>query len=232
VGRFKHRAYCYLLIDEKKHLSPTAAKRLRAIEEYSEMGAGFAIAMRDLEIRGAGNILGTQQSGHIAAVGYELYCQLLDQAVRKLRREPPAEILQVDVDLPGEAYLPDSYITDLKSKIDLYRRMVRITSQEETADLREEMVDRFGEPPEVVRRLLDLAVLRIDAAIWAIHSIGVEQNYIVLGYADRSRIEHLKRVADYPLRIVDAQSAYLPLEGGSGGADRAYRTAKSLLRTR
>ena len=232
VGRYKHRAYCYLLIDEKKHLSPTAAKRLRAIEEYSEMGAGFAIAMRDLEIRGAGNILGTQQSGHIAAVGYELYCQLLDQAVRKLRREPPAEILQVDIDLPGEAYLPDSYITDLKSKIDLYRRMVRITSQEETADLREEMVDRFGEPPEVVRRLLDLAVLRIDAAIWAIHSIGVEQNYIVLGYADRSRIEHLKRVADYPLRIVDAQSAYLPLEGGSGGADRAYRTAKSLLRTR
>ncbi|HJN65825.1 MAG TPA: TRCF domain-containing protein, partial [Pirellulales bacterium] len=199
--------------------------------EYSEMGAGFAIAMRDLEIRGAGNILGTQQSGHIAAVGYELYCQLLDQAVRKLRREPPAEILQVDIDLPGEAYLPDSYITDLKSKIDLYRRMVRITSQEETADLQEEMVDRFGEPPEVARRLLDLAALRIDAAIWAIHSIGVEQNYIVLGYADRSRIEHLKRVADYPLRIVDAQSAYLPLEGG-GGADQAYRTAKSLLRAR
>ncbi|MDP6702874.1 MAG: helicase-related protein, partial [Candidatus Latescibacteria bacterium] len=164
VGRYKHRAYCYLLIDEKKHLSPTAAKRLRAIEEYSEMGAGFAIAMRDLEIRGAGNILGTQQSGHIAAVGYELYCQLLDQAVRKLRREPPAEILQVDIDLPGEAYLPDSYITDLKSKIDLYRRMVRITSQEETADLQEEMVDRFGEPPEVARRLLDLAALRIDAA--------------------------------------------------------------------
>ena len=83
VGRYKHRAYCYLLVDENRHLSPKAARRLRAIEEFSQMGAGFAIAMRDLEIRGAGNILGTQQSGHIATVGYELYCALLEQAVRQ-----------------------------------------------------------------------------------------------------------------------------------------------------
>ena len=83
VGRYKHRAYCYLLVDANRHLSPEAARRLRAIEEFSEMGAGFAIAMRDLEIRGAGNILGTQQSGHIATVGYELYCALLEQAVRQ-----------------------------------------------------------------------------------------------------------------------------------------------------
>src|SRR5690242_18847055 len=84
VGRYKHRAYCYLLIDPNKHLSPSAAKRMMAIEEFSEMGAGFAIAMRDLEIRGAGNILGVEQSGHIAAVGYELYCELLENAVRRL----------------------------------------------------------------------------------------------------------------------------------------------------
>ena len=89
VGRYKHRAYCYLLVDPNKHLSTTAARRLRAIEEFSQMGAGFAIAMRDLEIRGAGNILGTQQSGHIATVGYELYCELLEQAVRKLKHMPP-----------------------------------------------------------------------------------------------------------------------------------------------
>ena len=86
VGRYKHRAYCYLLVEPHKHLTPNAARRLRAIEEFSEMGAGFAIAMRDLEIRGAGNLLGTQQSGHIAAVGYELYCQLLENAVRTLQK--------------------------------------------------------------------------------------------------------------------------------------------------
>ena len=106
VGRYKHRAYCYLLVDPNKHLSTTAARRLRAIEEFSEMGAGFAIAMRDLEIRGAGNILGTQQSGHIAAVGYELYCELLEQAVRKLKQLPPKVSVEVGVDLPGEAYIP------------------------------------------------------------------------------------------------------------------------------
>ncbi|HEX3602180.1 MAG TPA: transcription-repair coupling factor, partial [Lacipirellulaceae bacterium] len=106
VGRYKHRAYCYLLVDEKRHLSPEAARRLRAIEEFSQMGAGFALAMRDLELRGAGNILGTQQSGHIATVGYEMYCALLERAVRQLKKLPPRELVEVTIDLPGEAYLP------------------------------------------------------------------------------------------------------------------------------
>ena len=88
VGRYKHKAYCYLLIDPRKHLNPTAAKRLQAIETFSQMGAGFAISMRDLEIRGAGNLLGTQQSGHISTIGYELYCQLLEKAVRQLKHMP------------------------------------------------------------------------------------------------------------------------------------------------
>ncbi len=106
VGRYKHRAYCYLLVDENRHLSPEAARRLRAIEEFSQMGAGFALAMRDLELRGAGNILGTQQSGHIATVGYEMYCALLERAVRQLKKLPPRESVDVNIDLPGEAYLP------------------------------------------------------------------------------------------------------------------------------
>ncbi|MBU4398390.1 MAG: transcription-repair coupling factor, partial [Planctomycetes bacterium] len=110
VGRYKHRAYCYLLIDPNKNLLPNAVKRLRAIEEYSRLGAGFAIAMHDLEIRGAGNILGSEQSGHIAAVGYELYCNLLENAVRRLKRLPPRSTIDVDVDLPGEGYIPRSYV--------------------------------------------------------------------------------------------------------------------------
>ncbi|MBC7078568.1 MAG: DEAD/DEAH box helicase, partial [Synergistales bacterium] len=114
VGRYKHRAYCYLLIHPHQRLNPNARRRLQAIEEYSELGAGFALAMRDLEIRGAGNILGTEQSGHIAAVGYELYCELLEQAVRRLKKLPPATSIDVDVDLPCQAYLPDSYIPDIR----------------------------------------------------------------------------------------------------------------------
>src|SRR5262249_29715651 len=103
VGRYKHRAYAYLLLDSERGVTPTAARRLKAIEEFTELGAGFKIAMRDLEIRGAGNILGTQQSGHIAAVGYELYCQLLENAVRTMRNQPLRMPLEVTIDLPWRA---------------------------------------------------------------------------------------------------------------------------------
>src|SRR5208283_5429845 len=132
VGRYIHRAYCYLLLDPNKNLTSTSARRLKAIEEFSQMGAGFAIAMRDLEIRGAGNILGTQQSGHIAVVGYELYCELLQQAVQHLKRQPRApgtpgrQAIEVEVDLPGEGHIPRSYVPDMRLKIDLYRRLGRI----------------------------------------------------------------------------------------------------------
>ena len=116
VGRYKHRAYCYMLIQSNKHLNPTAAKRLQAIETFSEMGAGFAISMRNLEIRGAGNLLGTQQSGHIATVGYELYCQLLENAVRQQKHLPTKLSIHVDINLPLSAYLPDEYVQDRRRK--------------------------------------------------------------------------------------------------------------------
>ena len=128
--------YCYLLIDPCKNVTPNAARRLRAIEEFSDLGAGFALAMRDLEIRGAGNLLGTQQSGHIAAVGYELYCQLLENAVRRLKQMPPKMSIDVDLALPGQAYLPPEYVPDMRLKIDLYRKLSRITSRQELEEYR------------------------------------------------------------------------------------------------
>jgi transcription-repair coupling factor (superfamily II helicase) len=154
VGRYKHRAYCYLLVDENRHLSPEAARRLRAIEEFSQMGAGFALAMRDLELRGAGNILGTQQSGHIATVGYEMYCALLERAVRRLKRLPQRETVEVSIDLPGEAYLPRGYVPDMRAKVDLYRRLARLTTEEAVDDLANELADRFGPLPAPVAHLL------------------------------------------------------------------------------
>ena len=229
VGRYKHRAYCYLLIDPHKHLSTTAARRLRAIEEFSQMGAGFAIAMRDLELRGAGNILGTQQSGHIAMVGYELYCELLEQAVRKLKQLPAKVSVEVSVDLPCEAYIPRSYVPDMRLKIDLYRRVARLASIDEWDDLSAELVDRFGPRPAEVDRMLLLARLRIWADGWQIESIHLEEGFVVFGYTARKRIEQLAKKSGQRLRVVDDRSAYLPIDKDLTDSDAFVDAVQSLL---
>ncbi|TWU29713.1 transcription-repair coupling factor [Bythopirellula polymerisocia] len=230
VGRYKHRAYCYLLVDENRHLSPEAARRLRAIEEFSQMGAGFALAMRDLEIRGAGNLLGTQQSGHIATVGYELYCALLEKAVRELKQLPPRDSVDVIVDLPIAAYFPRQYVPDMRTKIDLYRRLSRVTQETEVAEFRAELVDRFGALPAPVEQLVQLARLRIWAHQWQVGSIHLENPYLVLGYRDSRQLGLLIARSGEQLRRADDQSAYLPL--GNHVEDPAWIMAEleSLLR--
>ncbi len=210
VGRYKHQAHCYLIVAQHKHLSPEATKRLRAIEEFSQMGAGFAISMRDLEIRGAGNLLGSQQSGHIAAVGYEMYCQLLEDAVRQVQNLPPKLSADVDIDLPVEAYLPEDYVPDLRHKIDLYRRMAKINSPSDIDDVRDELNDRFGPLPTPAKRMLELAELRLDAAAWQIAAITSDARFIVLHYTNRRQIEQLVHKSTIPIRVVDAQRAYIP----------------------
>jgi transcription-repair coupling factor (superfamily II helicase) len=229
VGRYKHRAYCYLLIDQGKYLSSTSAKRLRAIEEFSDMGAGFAIAMRDLEIRGAGNILGTQQSGHIATIGYELYCELLEQAVRKAKQLPAREVIEVRVDLPGEAFIPRTYVPDMRMKIDLYRRLTRVTNRDELADIRSEMADRFGSLPPPVERMAQFAELRIAAARWGIESIGREEGYLVLPFSDRVKIDALNKLNRGKLRIVENRIAYLPIDKAADDADALLAVVESVL---
>ncbi|MCA9136390.1 MAG: transcription-repair coupling factor [Planctomycetales bacterium] len=211
VGRYKHQAFCYMMVAPHKHLSPEASKRLRAIEEFSQMGAGFAISMRDLEIRGAGNLLGSQQSGHIAAIGYEMYCQLLEDAVRQMQNLPPALSADVDIDLPVEAYLAPEYVPDLRHKIDLYRRIAKIENADEIALIREELLDRFGPLPDAASRMLELAELRLDAAAWQIASITSDARFIVLNYTQRRRVEFLAKQSPYPVRIVDSRRAYIPL---------------------
>ncbi|MBN1854927.1 MAG: transcription-repair coupling factor [Pirellulales bacterium] len=211
VGRYKHRAYCYLLIAENKSLTPQSARRLRAIEEFSQMGAGFAISMRDLELRGAGNILGTQQSGHIATVGYELYCNLLENAVRRMKQLPLRESVDVHIDLPGEAFLPTAYVPDMRLKIDLYRRLARLNRLESLKEFAAELADRFGPPPPLVERLLERAELRILAHRHGIGSIHIENPYVVLGYTSRQQIAAVAAANGEKLRIVDSKSAYLPV---------------------
>ncbi|MFN3192569.1 MAG: transcription-repair coupling factor [Aureliella sp.] len=208
VGRYKNQAYCYLLVERHKHLSPDAARRLHAIEEYSEIGAGFGIAMRDLEIRGAGNLLGTQQSGHIAAIGYELYCQLLGSAVRELTHQAPEMTIDVEIDIPVQAFLPEKYVPVLRDRIDIYRRLSRVEHIKDLDDIRDELADRFGKLPKPVKMLLQIAELKIDASLWFVKSLTVEEDYLVMTYSNRSRIEHLAKMHNKRLRVVDNQKAY------------------------
>jgi transcription-repair coupling factor (superfamily II helicase) len=214
VGRSHHRAWCYLLVDEAARLTSTAAKRLRAIQEFSSMGAGFSLAMRDLEIRGAGNLLGTQQSGHIATVGYELYCRLLEQAVRGLKALPPAEPPPVNLDLPGEAWLPRDYVPELRAKIDIYRRLSRATTPRQVEELARELADRFGPPPDEARRLLDFALLRTLAAARGIDSLTRHPGMIMIGHHDRAAIDRMRQAAAKKgrvVRVVDQKTAVVPL---------------------
>jgi transcription-repair coupling factor (superfamily II helicase) len=238
VGRYKHRAYAYLLLDNEGSVTPTAARRLKAIEEFNELGAGFKIAMRDLEIRGAGNILGTQQSGHIAAVGYEMYCQLLENAVRKLKNQPLRTPLEVNIDLPWPGYLPRDYITSQRQKIEVYRRLARIRRRQRLEDFRQELRDRFGPLPEAVLWLLRLAELRLMAARWHVGSLHLEKSGdkltgptdVVLGYRNPQRIKRLAAQSEGRLRIVDASSAYYRLEASELKPLAMYATLKHLLR--
>ncbi|MCA9181855.1 MAG: transcription-repair coupling factor, partial [Planctomycetales bacterium] len=231
VGRYKHQAYCYLLVDRHRHLSPDASRRLHAIEEYSQIGAGFGIAMRDLEIRGAGNLLGTQQSGHIAAIGYELYCQLLGNAVRELTHQPPKLTVDVEIDIPVKAFLPPEYVPELRHRIDIYRRLSRISDVRELDDVRDELEDRFGRIPAPVTMLLQVAELKIDASIWFVRALQVQENFLVMTYSNRQRIEHLAKLHDRRLRIVDNQKAYWVTQPANGKIDwlnearQAFRSA-------
>ena len=230
VGRYKHQAHCYLMVAQHKHLSPEASKRLRAIEEFSQMGAGFAISMRDLEIRGAGNLLGSQQSGHIAAIGYEMYCQLLEDAVRQVQNLPPKLSADVDIDLPIEAYLPEDYVPNLRHKIDLYRRIAKLEDAAQIRELREELEDRFGEPPPATLRMLELVELRLDAAAWQISSITSDSRFIILHYSNRRQIERLAKNSRVQVRIVDRRKAYIPTKGFDMNADSAGTSWLQLAR--
>lgn len=230
VGRYKHRAYCYLIVEEGRVLTRPAARRLKAIQEFSELGAGFKIAMRDLEIRGAGNILGTEQSGHIAAVGYELYCQLLENAVRQLKGEAPRVTPHVHIDLPIEAYLPNEYVPPGRQKLDVYRSLSAVTTLEELARFLDELRDRFGPVPEVGENLVALRELELLAFAWRITTVRLEEGYAVFEYADAGRIRALAGRHAKMLRVVDSRAAFLVLPNPPMLGRKLVEHLKSVLR--
>jgi transcription-repair coupling factor (superfamily II helicase) len=229
VGRHKNRAYAYLLLSPDRTVTPEASRRLKAIEEFTELGAGFKIALRDLEIRGAGNILGAQQSGHIAAVGYELYCQLLENSVRQLKQLPAKTPLEVNIDLPWPAYLPHDYVPGAKQRLEVYRRLARVRDAAKLDDFRQELRDRYGPPPDTAEWLLRQAELRILAARWGVtnlHRIGKD---VVLTYRSKRLMQKLAERADERFRIVDEKSAYFRVRPADEDALKLCAALKALL---
>ncbi len=180
VGRAGQRAYAYLFHPVDRVLSEDAYERLRTIGEATELGSGFKIAMRDLEIRGAGNLLGENQSGHIAAVGYDLYCQMVTEAVAELKGEELREPAEVKLDLPVDAHLPSSYVGREELRLEAYRRLATVTTEAEIADIKAEWSDRYGPPPPPAEALLAVGRLRAECHRLGIREVGVARGMVRL----------------------------------------------------
>ena len=182
VGRSSRRAFAYLTSRKGKILSEISQKRLSAVREFAEFGSGFKIAMRDLEIRGAGNILGPEQSGHMMSVGYDLYLKLLEEAVLEERGETPKVRTECLADLTVSANLPNDYVPDAGQRVDLYRRIALIRSKDSYSDILDELIDRYGEPPNEAVALLDIALLRSKASKAGVSEIRQQKDRLIFSF--------------------------------------------------
>ena len=163
IGRSNRTAYAFLMYRKDRMLKETAEKRLSAIREFSDLGSGFKIAMRDLELRGAGNLLGAEQHGHMNAVGYDLYCKMLTEAVREVQGIETLSDFDTTIDITIDAFIPDSYIKNEHQKLDIYKRIAGIENEKDYDDMVEELIDRFGDIPKSVMNLLFVASLKSTA---------------------------------------------------------------------
>ena len=222
VGRHKHRAYCYLLLPPDRTISEESMKRLKALEDFSMLGAGFKIAMRDLEIRGAGNLLGAEQSGHIASVGYEMYCQLLDQAVAELRNEVKISGTDTIVEVGISASIPRGYIPSETRRMEAYRRIAQARSLENLEATQRDLSSAYGDPPRAVGLLIDLAELRLLAAGRQIRSILVRDDDVIIRTLQPAELLGLFDGVAGTVRVVGEPDA-------SGHAEVYFRPPKKYL---
>ena len=198
IGRSARRAYAYMTYRAGKILTEVAAKRLTAIKEYAEFGSGFRIAMRDLEIRGAGNLLGSEQSGYMMSVGYDMYLQLLEDAVLEERGEKKQKRVDCAADLTVSANLPESYIPSAEQRMDIYRRIANLRTEDESRDLLDELLDRYGEPPKVVLALMDVALLRTAAANVGVRDITQRGDTVTFTFGGAFPVEAVMRLCAMP----------------------------------
>ncbi|HEX2438624.1 MAG TPA: transcription-repair coupling factor, partial [Methylomirabilota bacterium] len=193
VGRERLQAYCYLLVPADGRVDEQAQRRLRALQELTELGSGFKLALRDLEIRGAGNLLGAQQHGHIAAVGYDLYSKLLAEAVQELRGDRTGVAVEPVISVQVEGFLPEDYVPEVNQRLALYKRLAGVASADELADLRSELLDRFGSLPEPAEQLIDIVRIRIEARALGIERLEAGEGKAVITFAPGTAVqpEHL-----------------------------------------
>ncbi len=202
VGRGAERAYAYFLYPPDKPLTETAHDRLATIAQHTDLGAGMAVAMKDLEIRGAGNLLGGEQSGHVADVGFDLYVRLVGEAVAEYRGEGTVEEAEVRIELPVDAHLPHDYVPSERLRLEMYKRLAEVRSQQQIDEVRAEMVDRYGAPPDSVENLLAVAALRVRARDAGLTDVTLQGNYLRFApveLADSTRVR-LDRL--YPRSVV------------------------------
>jgi transcription-repair coupling factor (superfamily II helicase) len=239
VGRSGQRAYAYLFHPRDRALTEEAYERLKTIGEATELGSGFKIAMRDLEIRGAGNLLGTGQSGHIAAVGYDLYCQMVNEVVAELKGEEAREPAEIKLDLPLDASLPKAYVPKEELRLEAYRRLAAVTTEAAVADIRVEWEDRYGPVPEEASALLDVARLRAESARLDLREVNVVRTTgfgaptwtarlspVKLKVSEEIRLKRLVPKAVYK---PDLAQLVVPVKGGRGVALELVDLLESLF---
>ncbi len=189
VGRSNRRAYAYLLVPPEQELSPLARRRLAALKEFSDLGAGFKLAALDLELRGAGTLLGGQQSGHVDSVGFELYTSMLERSVRELKGEAAPEQVETQLNLGLNVRIPEEYVAEENQRLRMYKRVAAVESEEQLADVRQELEDRYGAPPEPVRRLLEYAALRLLCRRLGVAAIERRRDSVQVKFAQDASIE-------------------------------------------
>lgn len=224
VGRSGRRAYAYLFHPEGPSLSESAYRRLEAVGEFTDLGSGLQLAMRDLEIRGAGSVLGEMQSGHIAAVGFDLYVELVSEAVaeRMGTELPVAERKEIRIDLPVDAHLPEGYVNDPQARLEAYRRLADATVHEEVEDVAAEWRDRFGPPPPLAERLLEIARLRVEAIRIGITEIVALRREIRLGPVNLTQSQEIRLERLMPRAVLRASEAKVFLPSPGSGAIVGY----------
>ncbi len=232
VGRSPRRAYAYFCFGQNKQLSDVASKRLEAIREYTEFGSGFKIAMRDLEIRGAGSILGGDQHGNMESVGYDMYLKLLSEAVNEENGEAVKDDIPCTVDLNVSAHIPESYIESLSARLGIYKRIAAIRNDDDASDVIDELCDRFGEPPQSVMGLIDIAILRNKAAAADIAEITGTANTAVL-HINSIKPEVMARLSEYfgnrfMLSVTGKPVYTIKLKGGQKMSDLVAEMSKAL----
>jgi transcription-repair coupling factor (superfamily II helicase) len=189
VGRSNRIAYAYLTYRKDKILTEVAEKRLKAIKEFTELGSGFKIAMKDLEIRGAGNMMGSSQHGHMAAIGYDLYCRMLEDTIKLIKGEIEKEPIETTVELKVDAYIPSEYISDEMQKIEVYKKIAAISSKEDMMEIQDELIDRFSDIPLPVLNLMNIAYIRSIAKEIGISEIKERKEELLFQFESKQYIK-------------------------------------------